>query len=67
MSEDPKKNEGRRYVTVKEAAEIISLSEKTVRKMVNRGDVPAERFYDNSIRIPIDTLRGRPITPKKES
>ena len=34
----------RRYITVREAAELLSLSEKSCYKMAIRGDIPSIRI-----------------------
>lgn len=33
-----------KYLTIKDAAEILSCSEITVRRMINKGDLRAYRF-----------------------
>ncbi|UYN83237.1 MAG: helix-turn-helix domain-containing protein [Microcella sp.] len=51
-------------VTIATAAERLSISEKTVRRLISRGELPARRIGARSIRIPLDALEalGRPLT-----
>jgi excisionase family DNA binding protein len=50
-------------VTIAAAAERISVSEKTVRRLISSGELPARRIGARSIRIPLDALDalGRPL------
>ncbi len=41
-----------RFLTVAQAASITSLSEKTIRNLMDRGEIPFVRI-GNSIRIPL--------------
>ena len=43
------------YYTVKDVATLISVSEKHVRNMINRGEIRAKRF-GGAIRIPYTEL-----------
>jgi excisionase family DNA binding protein len=48
----------RRYLSVKEAAEQLSVSERTVRRLVDAGRVPAVRVGGpgSAIRLPVGEL-----------
>lgn len=48
-------NQKRRTLTVKEAGELLGISEKTVRRGVNFGEIPAIRI-GRRILIPKDTI-----------
>lgn len=51
-------------VTIAAAAEHLSVSPKTVRRLIARGELPARRIGARSIRVPVDALNdlGRPLT-----
>lgn len=43
--------DGPRFISIAQAASIVSLSEKTIRHLINTGEIPSIRI-GNSIRIP---------------
>jgi excisionase family DNA binding protein len=45
-------------ISITEAADRLSLSTKTVRRMISRGDLPARRLGTRSIRIDAADLTG---------
>jgi excisionase family DNA binding protein len=47
-----------RYVTVAEAAALLRLSDSTIRRRVEAGDISGYRFGEHSIRIPASELRA---------
>ncbi|MER3387940.1 MAG: helix-turn-helix domain-containing protein [Microcella pacifica] len=51
------------YVTIATAAERLSVSEKSVRRWISQGELPAVRVAGRLIRIPADALAdlGRPL------
>lgn len=49
------------WITIPEAATRLSVSDKTVRRMIASGDIPAHRFGKRLIRINADSLTGTPI------
>lgn len=49
------------WITIPEAATRLSVSDKTVRRMISAGDIPAQRFGKRLIRINADSLTGTPI------
>lgn len=51
------------YVSISEAADRLSVSTKTVRRYIARGQLPAVRIAGHLIRIPTDALDalGRPL------
>lgn len=44
------------WITLAEAADRLSVSIKTVRRMVSRGDLPAKRIGSRLIRVPSAAL-----------
>lgn len=47
------------YVSVKQAAEALSVTDKTVRRRIERGEIPAEEYdspFGRSWIIPVDKL-----------
>lgn len=46
------------YLSVAEAASALSVSTKTVRRLIARGDLPAKRIGSRMIRIAIAALDG---------
>ncbi|MEX8059926.1 helix-turn-helix domain-containing protein [Microbacterium sp. 16-032] len=60
MSSSPVPTE---YVTISQAASALSLSTKTIRRLIQRGDLAAERIGARTIRIPVAALAavGRPM------
>ena len=52
----------RKFVSVDEAAEYLGLSTKTIRNMIDRGDLPAWRIGRNAIRLDLRDLDAM-ITP----
>lgn len=53
-----------RYVSIPEAAEALSVSEKTIRRRISDGTLEARRLGSRTIRIPEASLvaAGRPLT-----
>lgn len=53
-----------RYVSIPEAAEALSVSEKTIRRRISDGTIEARRIGTRTIRIPEAALTaaGRPLT-----
>ena len=51
-------------ISIAEAADRLSLSTKTVRRMISRGDLPARRIGSRTIRIDAAALNflGRALT-----
>lgn len=49
------------WLTIAEAAERLSVSEKTVRRLIASADIPARRFGKRLIRIDADQLTGTPL------
>jgi excisionase family DNA binding protein len=47
-----------RYVTVAEAAALLRLSDSTIRRRLESGDISGYRFCEHSIRIPASELRA---------
>lgn len=45
--------------TVKEAAEMLSVHPNTIRKWVQSGKLPAQRFGQRTIRINLSDIQGR--------
>ena len=56
---------GRVFATVTEAAVILSLDSRTLRKAIRQGDVPATRAGP-AYRIPVAWLREQ-IAPEQET
>lgn len=52
------------WVTISAAADHLSVSTKTIRRMIARGDIPAKRIDTRIIRIPVAALDelGRPLS-----
>jgi len=46
------------YVTVAEAAALLRLSDSTIRRRVESGDISGYRFGERAIRIPASELRA---------
>lgn len=46
------------YVSLEEAAEILSVSKKTVRRRISDGTIPAYRCGRRPIRIRLEDLEG---------
>jgi excisionase family DNA binding protein len=46
------------YITITQAASALSVSTKTVRRMIDRGDLPAKRIGTRMVRIPSHVLDG---------
>lgn len=55
----------RQMVTLAAAAAALSCSEKTVRRMIARGEVYAERLGPRMIRVDLASVQGRPLTVAK--
>lgn len=47
--------------TIPEAAEALRVDPKTIRRMIARGDIHAERIGPRLIRVDMATLHGRPL------
>jgi hypothetical protein len=54
----------RRWGTLAEAAAERHCSVKTIRRMVARGEVYAERLGPRMIRVDLNSVAGRPLTVK---
>jgi len=52
----------RKFVSITEAAEYLGLSPKTIRNMIERGDLPAWRIGRKTIRLDLRDLDAM-ITP----
>jgi excisionase family DNA binding protein len=54
------------YLSIEEAAEVMSLSTKTIRRRISDGSIPAYRCGRRNIRIRLDELeaafRKLPVT-----
>ena len=52
-----------KYVSISDAAHILGMSTKTIRRMIARGDLAAVRFGKRTMRIPADALAAaaRPV------
>lgn len=47
----------RKYLTILQAADLLAVSTRTVRRLIERGDLPAYRIGDRSIRVKLsDTV-----------
>jgi excisionase family DNA binding protein len=44
-------------VTVKQAAQMTGLSERTIRRLIDRGELPCVRVGGRSIRIRVEDIR----------
>lgn len=55
-----------RWGTLDEAAAEATCSTKTVRRMIARGDVYAERITARRIRVDLDSIAGRPLAVRAE-
>lgn len=55
-------NNTRKLVSVAEAAEYLGLSTKTIRNMIDRGELPAWRVGRKAIRVDLRDLDAM-ITP----
>lgn len=51
-----------RYVTLKDSAEYLGVTERTIRNFIARGDLPAYRIGSRALRIDREDL-DRIITP----
>ena len=47
-----------RFVTQAEAAALTGLSESTIRRRVDSGELAAFRFGERAVRIPVKSLRA---------
>lgn len=64
MGHDNTERPGNRpWVTIREAAEHLSISEASTRRMVSRGELEARRIGKRNLRISRQSLEtvGRPI------
>jgi excisionase family DNA binding protein len=50
---DPKRKQ--RWITVKDVAEMLSTTPRTVYRMIDNGELPGTKF-GRSIRVPLDRL-----------
>ena len=46
------------YVSIGDAAEVMSVSTKTIRRRINDGAIPAYRFGRRNIRIRLEDLEA---------
>ena len=44
------------FISIAEAAVRLDLSERTIRRMIVRGDLPARRIHKRTVRIPVAAL-----------
>jgi len=44
-------------VTVKQAAEMMAMSPRSVRRLMDRGELPFSRIGERSIRIKVEDIR----------
>jgi excisionase family DNA binding protein len=49
------------WITIPDAAVRLSVSDKTVRRLIASGDLEAQRFGKRLIRINAESLTGTPI------
>lgn len=51
------------YVTIADAAKVIAVDPKSIRRMIARGEVEARRFGPRLIRVSLASLEkaGRPL------
>lgn len=47
----PKTTPAQRYVTLKESAAYLGVTERTIRNFIARGDLPAYRIGNRALRI----------------
>lgn len=47
----------RRYLTVLEVAEYLSIARSTAYDLISRGEIKAKRFGKRSVRVHVDELR----------
>lgn len=50
-----------RWGKLADAAEECGASEKTVRRMIARGEIYAERIGPRLIRVDLNSIQGRPL------
>lgn len=52
------------YVSIAQAADRLSVSTKSIRRYIARGELPAVKISGHLIRIPVTALDalGRPLT-----
>jgi excisionase family DNA binding protein len=50
-----------RWGKIADAARECGASEKTVRRMITRGEIYAERIGPRLIRVDLDSIQGRPL------
>lgn len=58
-------NERTRWGTIEDAASEATVSTKTIRRMISRGEVAAERISARRIRVDLDSIAGRPLSVAK--
>lgn len=53
------------WLTINDTAKVLGVSAKTIRRMIQRGDLPAHRFGQRVIRINCHELAaaGQLVTP----
>jgi excisionase family DNA binding protein len=51
-------------VTIKQAAELLSVHPNTIRNWVKAGKIKAIKFGPNTIRISLDELKGQEWTSR---
>jgi excisionase family DNA binding protein len=47
------------YITIREAALLLSVHPNSIRNWIKSGELKAERFGNRVIRISLDELKGR--------
>jgi excisionase family DNA binding protein len=53
-----------RYITLKEAAQVLSLDEKTIRRYIASGDLHGYRIGARALRVTLDEVLtlAKPVT-----
>ena len=59
LSSDPPRTWG----TTTQAAALLGVSRMTVRRMIDRGDIYAERVSQRAIRVDLDSIERQPLGP----
>lgn len=57
----------RRWGTLDDAALEATCSVKTIRRMISRGEIYAERIGARRIRVDLDSVAGRPLALVKSA
>jgi len=62
--EETAKGNGMNLVTIKQAAESLSVHPNTIRNWMKAGKIKAIKFGPNTIRISLDELKGQEWTSR---